>query len=341
MMRWRWSANVSRRPQADPVPHVLRQRLGRDHQRVHGGQHASQPGQAGGVALGRPHHDLCPHRAAVGRDETGLDAGHGGRLVHDDPEPLDRPRQAAHQSRRMDRRTVRCVRRAEDSCRAEPPAGLVGVEQLEVFLAEAPAAGGRDLVARAVELHRRAGQHDRAALAEVAVDALGVGDGPDLVDACLHRAVLRDRPVEAVPLRQPRHRRGEQRRAPATVASAGAEAGDLPLEHDDPQRRVRPREVVRGPEPGVPGSDDRDVRVTVAGQRIPRRPVLVCGVVPEGQRARVSGHRDATPRRTRGPVARRAGPVRRPVLRRSSAAARRRPRPAGRGPRRRRRAGRR
>ena len=108
---------------------------------------------------------------------------------------------------------------------------------------------------------------------------------PDLVDGTLHRAVLRDRPVVAVPLRQPADRGGEQRRAPAAVAAARAEARHLPLEHRDPQRRVGDCEVVRGPESGVPRADDRDVDVEVTRQRTSRREVVVGGVVPERQRA--------------------------------------------------------
>ena len=95
--------------------------------------------------------------------------------------------------------------------------------------------------------------------------------GADLVDGALHGAVLGDGALAAVALRQPGHGCREQRRAPAPVASAGPEAGDLRLQHGDPQRRVGRRQVVRGPQPGVAGAHDRHVDVEVAGERWSRR----------------------------------------------------------------------
>ena len=65
------------------------------------------------------------------------------------------------------------------------------------------------------------------------------------------RPLQRDRGVATVPLRGGLAAPGEQRRAPPAVATRRAEAGDLGLEHRDPQRRVAPGELVRGPQPGV------------------------------------------------------------------------------------------
>ena len=61
-------------------------------------------------------------------------------------------------------------------------------------------------------------------------------------------------------------------RHPAAVPARRAEPGDLALADDDAQVGLRRVEVVRGPQAGEPGADDRDVAVDVAGQRRPRRP---------------------------------------------------------------------
>ena len=105
----------------------------------------------------------------------------------------------------------------------------------------------------------------------------------------------------------------QQRRAPATVASAGAEADHLGLEDRDAQRRVALQQVVGGPQPGVAGADDGDVDLLVAAQRRAARAPLVGGHrgVPErevGQlvhrqlrkavRWRAVGCRSGEPRRT-------------------------------------------
>ncbi len=47
--------------------------------------------------------------------------------------------------------------------------------------------------------------------------------------------------------------------------------GDLPLAHHDPDRRVAPGQVIRGPQAGEAGPDDRHVGVEISGQRIARR----------------------------------------------------------------------
>jgi hypothetical protein len=157
--------------------------------------------------------------------------------VHRHPQPLDRAGQAADQPSGVHGRAVRCVRRPQRAGCRQPGAGLVGAEQCEVVLAEAPPSRLGHLVTGPVELLRGARDDDCAALGEPAVDVLGGDHLRDLVEGRLHRAVLGDRPLLAVPRRQPGHRRGEQRRAPAAVAAARAEAGDLALEHD---RRAGP-----------------------------------------------------------------------------------------------------
>ncbi len=81
--------------------------------------------------------------------------------------------------------------------RVEVLASLGRVEQPQVLGAEAPGTPLVDLGCRAPQLQRRAGEHDGAALAEVASMPLGRHDRADLVDRRLHRAVQGDRSLPA------------------------------------------------------------------------------------------------------------------------------------------------
>jgi hypothetical protein len=91
---------------------------------------------------------------------------------------LDRGGQAAHELRRLDPRAVRRIARAAQAGDAHPRRGLVDVEQV---------AAGRLAQAGELRLGLRDGQ--RAALDEVAVDALARAGRADLVDGPLDRAL--------------------------------------------------------------------------------------------------------------------------------------------------------
>ena len=143
-----------------------------------------------------------------------------------------------------------------------------GVQDRRSVLAEAELARLVDLGLRPLELRRRTGQHHRAALRPVAVDALRGGDAADLVDRLVHRALHRHGRVVARHPRQLAQRRREERRAPAAVPPRRAEPGDLPLAYHDPQAGVALRQVVSGPQAGEARPDDGDVRLGVAGQRV-------------------------------------------------------------------------
>ena len=184
---------------------------------------------------------------------------------------LDDVGEAAHQLRRLHRRAVRRVRRAEDVGRVEP--------------ARAPrrrrAGRGRGRTRRASATSSRARsscgaracEHDRAADRDVGVDALACRDVDAPRRPCrASRRTARSRRrgrTRAASVAMPT---GIQRRAPAAVAPGRAEAGDLGLD----ARRCAgvgssSVQVVRRPEPGVAGADDRDVdrRVAVsAGARL-------------------------------------------------------------------------
>ena len=105
-----------------------------------------------------------------------------------------------------------------------------------------------------------------AALDDARVDVLAFGDLDDLVHGVVERALPGHHAVAPVLLGHRVAVAGHQSGQPATVAPGRAEAREPRFEHDDPQRRIRPLQVVRRPQSGVAGADDADVCVAVARQ---------------------------------------------------------------------------
>ena len=110
------------------------------------------------------------------------------------------------------------------------------------------------------ELCWGAGDGELATLDDVGIDALARGHRDHLVDGLAERPLLRDRGIPPMGLLY-------RSRPPVTDWSASrrcdpsAEPGESLLQHDDPQVGLRAFQVVRGPQAGVPGADDRDVGV--------------------------------------------------------------------------------
>ena len=93
----------------------------------------------------------------------------------------------------------------------------------------------------------------------------------DVVDAADHRSMHRQcrRSAATDPCHVfPRDR--EEVAEPATVAAAGAEAGDLAIHDQDAQPRLATEQCVGGPQPGETGTDDGNVDVSVTIEREPR-----------------------------------------------------------------------
>ena len=236
----------------------------------------------------------------------------GVALVQRHPVPADRLGQPAGQPGRVDRRAVRGVHAAQHAVRGGDRRGRVPVEQVKILRAEPELARLGDLGAGPLQLDRGPGQLHGAALGPVTVDALGRHGRADLVDGLLHGPVHGDRGVPAAHPVQFAQRRREQGRAPAAVAPRGAETGDLPLAHHDPEFRARLFQVVRSPQAGEPGPGDRHVRVKITLQRVPRLQRARHRIVPErqlpvGQRTRHGVHGDS-PRPGPASRPRRAGP---------------------------------
>jgi hypothetical protein len=198
------------------------------------------------------------------------------------------------QFRRLDRGAVRRVRPAQHVRRVEPLARGGRVEQVEI---QAVLGVLMSLGPRPVELRLRTGEHDGAADCDVRIDVLGGRDPGHLVHRVLHRAVLGNRGAPAGLGGQGADADRIQRGAPAAVTPGRTEAGDLGLEHGDPQLGSDRLQVVRRPQSGEPGADDRHVDGGVSGQGRARRQFAEL-VEPEVVRqARNPGRR----RRSRAP----------------------------------------
>lgn len=61
----------------------------------------------------------------------------------------------------------------------------------------------------------------------------------------------------------------EQRGTPTTVTPRSAEPDGLGLQNRDPETGIGLRQVVRRPQAGIPGTDDRNVGVQVTGKPRP------------------------------------------------------------------------
>ena len=125
----------------------------------------------------------------------------------------------------------------------------------------------------------------RSRLDETAVDLLALGDRGDLVDRVVGRAQRPRGAIGIVPQSIGGPAAGQSADRPAAVASRGAKAGDLALDHHDAQVRLERRQVVSRPEAGEPRADDRDVTVAVSRQRRPRGERTVELVEPQAPRA--------------------------------------------------------
>ncbi len=154
---------------------------------------------------------------------------------------------------------------------------------------------GGDERAHPIALGWRRRDREASALGEVGRDRLFGADPPDLIDRIEHHPAHRERARAAVLGRYLLVGGREQAETPASVASGGAEAGDVPFDHRYPEGRIGLRQVVGGPEAGEARAYDRDVNGSIAGQRGSRgevarglQPEAVCAVkVPVPHAARL------------------------------------------------------
>ena len=223
--------------------------------------------QGRGVPLGCADDSLRAHRAPSAVEHVRKDLVDLRLLEYPRSLPFDGLREAAHEARRVQRRAVRRVRRADGVRRVENRPRRFLSEQREVLLADTGRACFVDLGAGARELHFVAGDVDRPAFRKRAFDAFSRGNNPDLIHGRLHRLAQARRRVEPGRVRDARPGRGELPRAPSAVAARGAVAANLPLEDRHRQAGIGVVEVVRRPQSGVSASDDGNVDFEVVIER--------------------------------------------------------------------------
>ena len=183
MIRCRWSLNVSRR--RSPIWSQLGgQGLGGDDQRVDRDHLAALAVQRRRVALGRADHVSGAHVPCRVTTEPARSPSRGSARRWSTPRRTTASARPRTSRAGMDGRAVAgCTSRRARVPRPRPRR-LVGVEQPDVVLVEAPRTGVLDLGLGACHCGCRPGQPDRAALGGVGVDALVVGRPQHLVDAC-------------------------------------------------------------------------------------------------------------------------------------------------------------
>ena len=305
--------NVCAAVEPDLRPDLGRQRLGRDHERVHrGDRRGRDPGRCARPGLGRADHPAGAHDAVVGDDRA---RGQPQRA-----RPLGDPGAAGRAPRRAARGPAAAGWTRAQSGVYEPPTTPVGADVLrdpvgvEQVRLVAPARRRRPTSAAT----RSSCGRLRASVtvppnANPQSICSAAATPPDLDDGVPHGGAHRRGGVVPVPAGQLVAGDGQERRAPAAVAPARAEPGDLGLDHEHVERRVGLEQVVRGPQPGQPGADDDDVRLRVPVER-GRAAARVVGslVEPERRAAAVTGApRPRSARRAGSARSRRTRPARR------------------------------
>ena len=295
---------------ADLGPDVVGQRLRRDHQRVEGQEPPALAGQQRRVRLGRAQDGARTDGALRAADAAGFQLEHLRVLVHDHAEALARRGQPADEAGGIDPRRVRGVAGGQAAGDVHAAVDLVGVQQRDVGGGGAARVGVVDAREQAPALRLAGRDEQRAGMVEAAVDALRGGDAADLLDRRVGLPLRPAHRVGAVALLVDGCGARDAARRPAAVPARGAVPRDLALQHDDPQVGLQLLEVVRRPQAGESGADDRHVVVRVSRQRGPRVQRPVDAVQPQAPRP-VAGlvvwlrhRRDATRGSARGDASR-------------------------------------
>ena len=158
-----------------------------------------------------------------------------------------------------------CEGAAEYTLGVDQLLGLVTAED-GPLVGEPVVLRGRPWRGHVYQLGPVARQREETLVGEVAVDALGPHDPPDLGDGGVHLGLEPDRAVARRSLLHVAERDGKYRRTPTAVAPGGTEADRLLLDDHHAQRRVGLEQVVGTPQAGVAGSHDHHVGVPVTGQ---------------------------------------------------------------------------
>ncbi len=179
------------------------------------------------------------------------------------------------------------VHRAVIRRHREPAASCVGIEPAVVRLTESGGVKVFDATLQLRHLERNRRDVERAAFRVVRVDVLGLADAADLIDGIEQRARKRHAAAARRWIAQQRLDAVRHADAPAAVAPARAVPDALGLEHTDAKRGIAFLQVIRAPQSGVAGADDRDVDLRRQRRDLERRDVAD-RIEPEadvGQRA--------------------------------------------------------
>ncbi len=242
------------------------QGFGGHHQRVHGQQVSAVALKRPRVPLGGLDDDLSRHRAPRGVKASGRGGCDRGALVDVHPGPADHLGQTADQAGWVDGCTV-----GKEDARAhlggvEVGPGLLRGQEADVLLRQPFCVDVLDLQTLPLGLGSVAGHPDGAPLREIAVDAFGRGDPPDLVDAVEDGSGETQRLGGVRPSGVLGEAAGQLTHRPTPVAARCAEPAVLPLDDGDTEARVLPDQVVRGPQAAEPAPHDCHVDLDVRRQ---------------------------------------------------------------------------
>ena len=185
------------------------------------------------------------------------------------PRTLARVGEAAHEPGGIDPRAMRRVRAGEEAGNAYVGLDLRWADEPQIVLREPARPLRLEPGAEPIELRPARRDPVGARLHPAAVDRLALDRCTDPVDPVDHRALRPDHVVHPGSAAVDACLAGDAGRDEATVAARRSVADGLGLDDGDAQARVVERQCVRGPEAGVAGADDRDVRVVIARRVAP------------------------------------------------------------------------
>jgi hypothetical protein len=283
------SSKSSRFGKADLGPEIFRDRFGRDHVVADRRDGAVVSLDAGGVGLGRADDDVRVDRARWRDDLAAVDFERGRLLIDGAAHALDGARQTTRQPCGMEGRGMRCEDAAVHAGGVDLGDRRGGREKL-VLAVEAVAIHHLHSSGEAAELRGVGGKPEGAALGIAAIDVFAARDLADLVDGAKHLSEQRGARAFAALLVENVEARAGFGDAPSAIAAGGAKARRLSFDDSDLARWVCLEEVIGGPQSTKAGTDDDDVRFTIARQGGARRQRVARleRVVPIGNRCRHS-----------------------------------------------------
>ena len=252
---------------AELVPDSLRQRLGRDHQRVERQVGARLLLELHGEGLGCTHDVVSADGAVLCHYASGFDKARSSLLVDHAALALHSIGDAAHEAGRIDTRAVRCERREPCIGNRDTLGDLGWAQRANILFAPTPLAVIVDVGAYTLFLGRGSRDAQNAALDEATIDLLLRDTLANPIDGLPRRALGLAHGLGTTVLGPLLGDTRNASRNPATIATRCAKARNLALDHAHTQRRIGIEQGIRSPETGHARAHDRDVTIRVALQR--------------------------------------------------------------------------